>query len=86
MCWCNPSIRTPNCGGIACYPPEGTVVHDLRQRIPPHAKSVLEEVQEATKDMINYPGGDVAIATQMYIRVRDALTALNHLLGRGSDV
>ena len=21
MCWCNPSIRTPNCGGPTCYPP-----------------------------------------------------------------
>jgi len=21
MCWCNPSIRTPNCGRIDCVPP-----------------------------------------------------------------
>jgi hypothetical protein len=22
MCWCNPSLRTPCCGGIDCHPPE----------------------------------------------------------------
>jgi hypothetical protein len=22
MCWCNPSIRTPNCGSPGCHPPQ----------------------------------------------------------------
>lgn len=22
MCWCNPNIRTPDCGKLECHPPE----------------------------------------------------------------
>ncbi len=25
MCWCNPSLRTPCCGGINCHPPTTTI-------------------------------------------------------------
>ncbi len=25
MCWCNPSVRTPCCGGISCHPPKTEV-------------------------------------------------------------
>lgn len=34
MCWCNPSVRTPHCGGINCYPKTDTqVAHELSERI-----------------------------------------------------
>lgn len=23
MCWCDPRKRTPNCGALACRPPDG---------------------------------------------------------------
>lgn len=25
MCWCNPSIRTPQCKKVGCHPPAGYV-------------------------------------------------------------
>ncbi len=30
MCWCNPEIRTPNCGKIQCYPPRGYMENQLK--------------------------------------------------------
>jgi len=39
MCWCNPNIRTPCCGGISCHPKEELFRVD---EIPSHSNQYKE--------------------------------------------
>lgn len=53
MCWCNPSLRTPCCGGITCHPSSSNIANSTKLKVSePLGEDVLTLVDAKTGDEI----------------------------------
>jgi len=48
MCYCNPSIRTPNCGGVNCYPKQDTVKLPFKDLPKDHQLALIKDMLSGT--------------------------------------
>lgn len=55
MCWCNPSLRTPCCGSINCYPPKAYTLEEqkLRSMLKECTILLIQGTEDSCKDLVN---------------------------------